>query len=59
MPQEKSSVPANGYLTILITGISRDLNLSHLLNFEGELGIVADSLRLKKHTTTINNFNIS
>lgn len=25
--------PANGYLTILITGISRDLNLSHLLNF--------------------------
>ena len=33
MPQEKNSVPANGYLTILITGISRDLNLSHLLNF--------------------------
>lgn len=43
----KSSVPANGYLTILITRISRDLNLSHLLIFEGEFGIVADSLRLK------------
>ena len=33
MPQEKSGVPANGYLTILITRISRFLNLSHLLNF--------------------------
>ena len=33
MPQEGSWVPANGYSTILITGISRDLNLSHLLTF--------------------------